>query len=313
MANRPEVRARLRERGIALPDTTWFLGGLHDTTTDEVHLYDLDDVPARLRGELSALRGALDRARALSAHERCRRFDSAPGMLSPTQALRHVEARAADLGQPRPELGHAMNAVCIVGRRALTRGLFLDRRAFLISYDPRRDASGAIIERLLLAAAPVGAGISLEYYFSHVDNERHGCGTKLPHNLTGLLGVMDGAESDLRTGLPRQMVELHEPMRLLLVVEASVTVLSAILERQPALRELVAQAWVQLVSVDPTTGAQRRFTPRGFQPVDTPDTPLPRAASSPDWYAGQRGFLPPALIRGASGTTPLEGEAHGAP
>ena len=48
----------------------------------------------------------------------------------------HVEARAADLAQPRPEYGHATNAFCVVGRRARTRGLFLDRRAFLVSYDP---------------------------------------------------------------------------------------------------------------------------------------------------------------------------------
>ena len=38
-------------------------------------------------------------------------------------------------------------------------------------------------------AGPVGAGISLEYYFSSVDNERYGCGSKITHNLTGLFGV----------------------------------------------------------------------------------------------------------------------------
>ncbi|NTX50570.1 DUF2309 domain-containing protein [Myxococcus sp. CA039A] len=296
MANRPEVRARLRERGLHIPETTWFIGGLHNTTTDEVCLHDTEALPEALHGELSALRAALDRARALSAQERCRRFESAPLGLSTSAALRHVEARAEDLGQPRPELGHVTIASCIVGRRALTRGLFLDRRAFLISYDPTRDASGEIVERILLAAGPVGAGISLEYYFSCVDNERYGCGTKLPHNLTGLLGVMDGAESDLRTGLPRQMIEIHEPMRLLLVVEASTSVLSAILARQPTLHELIHHQWVQLVSVDPMTGAQHRFTPSGFQWLATPETSLPEVASSPHWYRGHRDFLPPALI-----------------
>ena len=56
----------------------------------------------------------------------------------------------------------------------------------------------------------MGAGINLEYFFSSVDNEVYGCGTKLPHNVTGLLGVMNGHQGDLRTGLPLQMVELHD-------------------------------------------------------------------------------------------------------
>ncbi len=296
MANRPEVRAILRERGIDIPDGTWFLGGLHNTTTDEVVLYDTEYVPRALEEALDELRRALDTARALSAHERCRRFESAPSRLSPRAALRHVEARAVDLSQARPELGHVTNAACIVGRRALSRGLFLDRRSFLVSYDPTRDATGSILERVLLAAGPVGAGINLEYYFSSVDNDRYGCGTKLPHNLTGLLGVMDGVESDLRTGLPRQMIEIHEPMRLLIVVEASVDVLSGIYERQAPLRELIGKEWVQLVSVDPQTGAMARFTPRGFRHVTPPSGPLPEVPSSPDWYRGHRDFLSPALI-----------------
>ena len=106
----------------------------------------------------------------------------------------------------------------VVGRRERTRGLYLDRRAFLTSYDPTQDdADGTILARTMAAIFPVCGGISLEYYFSHVDNSGYGCGTKLPHNITSLLGVMDGAASDLRTGLPWQMVEIHEPVRLLFV------------------------------------------------------------------------------------------------
>ncbi len=73
----------------------------------------------------------------------------------------------------------------------------------------------------MAAVVPVCAGISLEYYFSFVDNDRYGCGTKLPHNVTSLVGVMDGHASDLRTGLPWQMVEIHEPVRILFVVETT--------------------------------------------------------------------------------------------
>jgi uncharacterized protein YbcC (UPF0753/DUF2309 family) len=88
---------------------------------------------------------------------------------APPRPCRHVEERAVDLSQARPELGHATNAACFVGRRALTHGLFLDRRAFLVSYDPGIDKTGEILERILLAVGPVGAGINLEYLFSTVD------------------------------------------------------------------------------------------------------------------------------------------------
>ncbi len=142
MANRPEVRERLRTRGIHIPDTTFFLGGLHNTTTDEVVLSDTERLPEALQGELTAFRQQMDEARKLSAHERCRRFESAPLTLSPAAALRHVEERAVDLSQARPELGHVTNAACIVGRRSMTRGLFLDRRAFLVSYDATVDRLG---------------------------------------------------------------------------------------------------------------------------------------------------------------------------
>ncbi len=121
------------------------------------------------------------------------------GSGGPAEALRHVQERAEHLSEPRPEYGHATNAVCIVGRRSLSKGLFLDRRAFLVSYDATLDPNDEGLARLLAAAVPVCAGINLEYYFSFVDNERYGSGTKLPHNVTGLMGVMNGPESDLRT------------------------------------------------------------------------------------------------------------------
>src|SRR5216117_773859 len=175
---------------------------------------------------------------------RCRRFDSAPGWYPPLAALAHVEGRAADLAQPRPEYGHATNAFCIIGRRARTRGLFLDRRAFLVSYDPTRDPDGGILARIMAAVVPVVAGISLEYYFSYVDPAGYGCGTKLPHNVTSLLGVMDGAQSDLRTGLPWQMVEIHEPARLSIIVEGTPDLVRGAIEENPAIERLVRNRWI---------------------------------------------------------------------
>jgi hypothetical protein len=208
-----------------------------------------------------------------------------------------VEGRSSHLGQVRPEYGHCTNAVCIVGRRELSRGLHLDRRAFLVSYEPAIDPQHSILERILAAVGPVGAGISLEYYFSSVDNEVFGCGTKLPHNVTGLIGVMSGHQSDLRTGLPLQMVELHEPMRLLLIVEATPEALLGIAGRQAEVRQLVVNRWVQLVSVDPATGAMAWFDRQGFVPWRPAEVELPRVERSPEWHMRTREHLPPALVR----------------
>jgi uncharacterized protein YbcC (UPF0753/DUF2309 family) len=181
----------------------------------------------------------------------------------------------------------------------MSRGAFFDRRAFLISYDPIDDEGGRVLEATLLAAGPVGAGIALEYYFSTVDNERLGCGTKIMHNLAGLLGVMEGASSDLRTGLPRQMIEIHEPMRLLVVIEQTRDVVAAIYERQPPLRELIGNGWILVAVKEPETGALFLFDPaRGWLSWQG-ETAVPRAASSAAWLGAHREPLPPALLEPA--------------
>jgi uncharacterized protein YbcC (UPF0753/DUF2309 family) len=299
MANDPEVRQRLRARGVDIPDSTWFLGAEHDTCDETFTWYDLVDLPGERGGDLARARALLDEAGRRSAHERCRRFEHAPASPTPEAALRHVRRRAKDPFQARPELGHVTNAAAIVGRRALSRGLFLDRRSFLVSYDPAIDADGSICERILAAVGPVGAGISLEYYFSTVDNERFGCGTKVNHNPFGLIGVMEGARSDLRTGLPRQMIEIHEPMRLLLIVEQTPEVLAGIVARQPEVAELVLGAWVQVVSIDPVDGHAERFVPGvGFVRWEPTRGPPPRVARSEDWYGGHDGPRGPALVGG---------------
>jgi len=297
VVNRPAVRDELARRGIDIPDDTYFVGGVHNTASDRTTFFDNQDIPETHRREWEALHRDLDEARALSARERCTRFYSAPKTSSLKRSVRHVEQRSRDLSQVRPEWGHCTNAVAVVGRRALTQGLFLDRRTFVISYDPNGDPDGSIVQRILLAMGPVGAGINLEYYFSTVDNRVFGCDTKVPHNVTGLLGVMEGAASDLRTGLPKQMVELHEPMRLLLIVEAPVEVLGQIYGSQPAIAELLDNEWVHLVAVNPTDGHFDLFVPgQGFVTWEGKPSKLPVVASSFDYYQGRSGFLPPARI-----------------
>ena len=118
------------------------MGGYHNTCNESVNL--LRCRPRSLdshRFEFDRIRGEIDETCDRNAHERCRRFMSAPLTLSLAAAREHVEERAEDLAQTRPELGHATNAITIVGRREWSRGLFLDRRVSLASYDPSEDDS----------------------------------------------------------------------------------------------------------------------------------------------------------------------------
>jgi uncharacterized protein YbcC (UPF0753/DUF2309 family) len=303
MANRPEVRMRLREQGIDIPNDTWFVGGYHDTCSDDVELFDLDALPSTHRADVERVRERLEQARALNAQERSRRFESCPADLDPEHALRHVEERSEHLAEPRPEYGHCTNAVCVVGRRALTRGLFLDRRAFLVSYDANQDTGDQSLAALMAAVVPVCAGISLEYYFSFVDNNRYGCGTKLPHNVTGLLGVMDGHASDLRTGLPWQMVEIHEPVRILFVIETTPERLSKVIAASPSLSQLVENRWIRLATVDPASERVHVRRDSGFEEFDERLERLPVALSPAEWFAGKIEHLPMASIQTWSQTT----------
>jgi uncharacterized protein YbcC (UPF0753/DUF2309 family) len=292
MLNDPRVRRRLEEVGLVVPAATFFIGGLHNTSNDSLVFYDLDLLPETHRAEFQAIRYTLEVACDRNAHERSRRFLSAPLTLSEAVARGHVETRAEDLAQVRPEWGHATNAVCIVGRRHRTRGLFLDRRAFLVSYDPMQDdAASTILTRTLQAVFPVCSGINLEYYFSYVDNTGWGCGTKLPHNITALLGVMDGAASDLRTGLPWQMVEIHEPVRLLFIIETTAAAMLRIMETNEGIGKLCRNRWVRLAILDPDTGELSVLQADGFRPYQPEANVLPGASSSAEWYRGWRDHL----------------------
>ncbi len=299
IVNRPVIRKMLAERGIAIPDDTWFLGAEHDTCSDVVTWYDTEDVPDNLRPHYEKLRDDLIKSRNASAHERCRRFFSAKNPKTPAAGIEHVHLRSNDLSQVRPEYGHATNASAIVGRRSVSQGIFLDRRPFLISYDATQDPDGKFLENVLLAVGPVGAGINLEYYFSTIDNERFGCSTKIPHNITGLFGVMEGTNSDLRTGLPKQMVEVHEPLRLQILVEASTEVLGQIYGRQESIQELVGGGWVLLSAIDPETGEISVFERGvGFVPWKADESrTIDECESSIAYYQDKNDPLPPVLVK----------------
>lgn len=296
MANRPAVREGLRAKGIIVPEDTWFLGGYHDTCSDNIEYFDVDLMPDSHLGELNRVQNSLDKARALSAQERTRRFETAPPDLNPARSLRHVQERSEHIGEPRPEYGHCTNAVAIVGRREMTRGLFLDRRAFLVSYDATKDPADEALARVLGAVIPVCGGISLEYYFSTVDNEGYGSGTKLPHNISGLVGVMNGFQGDLRTGLPLQTVEIHEPVRILFVVETTPERLMKTILANKELKEFVVNRWIRIATMDPEDGHIEIYRDGTFEKLEGDDEPLVVVSSSHAHFRGHREHLPLARI-----------------
>jgi uncharacterized protein len=301
MFNDPRVRAGLKTRGLTIPDETVFVGGLHNTSSETLTVFDTDTMPATHQAEFAQYIKLLEEAATRNAHERARRFASAPLALSTSEARKHVEGRAEDLSQVRPEWGHATNAICLVGRRERSRDLFLDRRAFLVSYDPTQDTivpgESAILARILQAVVPVCSGINLEYYFSYVDSPGWGAGSKLPHNITSLLGVMDGAQSDLRTGLPWQMVEIHEPVRLLFILETTIEALTKIMASNPFMDKMVRNQWVQLAALAPDSNTIMLFEDGEFVPYMPQQQEIPTARSSQEWYTGWRDHLDFAQIK----------------
>ncbi len=264
MANHAKVRAILANKGINIPEQTQFVGGLHDTTRDEIIFFDEPTAAAGLlerhHKNQEIFRQALD----ANSKERSRRFESINTALSPAKIHPKVKNRSVSLFEPRPELNHATNSLCIVGRRSLTKNLFLDRRAFLNSYDYNIDMDGKLLFNILKPLGPVCGGINLEYFFSRVDNQKLGAGTKLPHNVMGLFGVANGIEGDLRPGLPSQMIEVHDPVRLMLIVEHFPDVVLETIQRSPEVYEWYINEWVHLVVVDPSTKKQFSFTGGAF-------------------------------------------------
>ena len=264
MANRPAVRRRLAERGIAIPDDAWFIPALHNTTTDEISLHDLELLPTSHLVYLDRLRNGLTAAARRCAQERMPTLDVVPARRDPGGAARGAQRNAVDWSQVRPEWGLSRNAYFVIGRRAMTRSTALDGRAFLHSYDYRVDRNRRLLETILTGPLVVGQWINMEHYFSAVDNERFGSGSKVYHNVAGRFGVMTGNLSDLRTGLPSQTVltdgrPYHEPIRLITVIEAPFAQAQAAVENVVAVKRLVRNGWIRLIVIDPETASVRLF------------------------------------------------------
>ncbi len=273
--NGADVREHLAARGISIPQDAWFVAGEHDTATDRVTLLDRHLVPAAYHAELDTLAADLIEAGDRLSAERCAVLPGAPDRPSPRQAARHVRARSTDWAQVFPEWGLAGNAAFIVGPRSMTIGLDLQRRAFLHSYEAAVDADGTALETILTAPLVVAQWINCQYYFSTVDPVVFGAGSKTIHNVVGAIGVLAGHAGDLQPGLPWQALAdgerlVHEPMRLLAVVQAPPARIDAIVERNTVLQQLFGNEWVALAAREHPGEAWLRHTPRGWQPWTTP-------------------------------------------
>ncbi len=278
MLNQPAVRRGLRERGIDIPEDTWFLAGLHDTATDDVRLFDTDDVPKQLTQDLAQLRQWLEQAGDLTRLQRAVVLGTAD--LSGRAIEADVRLRSRDWSQVRPEWALANNAAFIAAPRSRTLNVDLGGRAFLHEYQWQADNGFKILELIMTAPMVVANWINMQYYGSVVDNQRFGSGNKVLHNVSGgAIGVLEGNGGDLRVGLPLQSLHdgkrwVHEPLRLSVFIEAPEAAIDDIIARHELVRQLVENGWLHLFRINEDGGISRRCAgPRW----ERPDAPYPAA------------------------------------
>lgn len=276
MGNHSKVREILKQKGIDIPTNTQFVGGLRDTSRDTIVFYDVEKLSKENQLLHYENEKMFFKASDYNAKERSRRFDSINSNLPVKKIHEKVKIRSVSLFEPRPELNHATNSLCIVGSRELTKHLFLDRRAFMNSYDYSIDTDGHYLLGILNAVAPVCGGINLEYYFSRVDNNKYGAGTKLAHNVMGLIGVANGIDGDLRPGLPSQMIELHDPVRLLVIVEHSPEIVLQVIQKNQNTYQWFKNNWINLVVFNPDNKEFYRFYKDKFQLCQLAEVPIER-------------------------------------
>jgi hypothetical protein len=262
LLNDADVRAGLAMRGIEIPTTTRFVAGLHNTTTDDISLFD--EAP-------DSLRATLARASAAARRERAPRLGL--GELEDAQLHAAVVERSKNWAEVRPEWGLAGNATFIIAPRERSRPLDLQGRAFLHDYRFEDDPECALLEQIMTGPMVVAHWINFQYYASTVDNARYGSGNKLLHNVVGgHLGVFEGNGGDLRIGLSIQSLHdgerwMHAPLRLSVFIEAPHAAIDGVLEKHDKLRELVDNEWLHLFQLDPAERAVLARRSWGWMPA----------------------------------------------
>ncbi|MGV8885709.1 MAG: DUF2309 domain-containing protein [Microbacteriaceae bacterium] len=270
--NDPEVRAILAERGLPIAPSSYFVAAEHNTVSDRISVLDQHLIPAEHRAAVDQFLARQSVAADLLVRERASQL---PG--GRITALARLRARAHDWAEVYPELGLAGNAAMIIGPRGMTRGIDLGRRVFLHSYDPALDPSSAALETIMTAPLVVAQWINHQYYFSTVEPDRWGAGTKTIHNAIGSVGVISGQGGDLRIGLPAQSVSLgdtllHEPLRLAVFIEAPLDRIGEIVSRNQVLRNLLDNDWITLTARADNASPWHRYGAYGWN-ADTTATP----------------------------------------
>lgn len=255
LANLEEVRSALKtEHGIHIPHDTVFVGAEHNTTTDEIVLFD-SEVPQTHRERLKVVKKALSSAQVTAANERWNYEND---------GLSVAKFKANSWSETRPEWGLAKNSGFIIGPRSITKDLNLQGHCFLHSYDWEMDKEGKALEGIMQGPMVVTQWINNHYYFSTVDNEKFGGGSKITHNITGRFGVVQGNGGDLKIGLPLQSVNstddqaYHNPLRLTVFIQAPEDRVKKILKRNPHLMSLLDNEWIYLKILDPKENNQAK-------------------------------------------------------
>jgi uncharacterized protein YbcC (UPF0753/DUF2309 family) len=246
------LRVELRKRGVDIPEDTVAVAALHNTTTDEVTLFDVAQLPESHVKDLQRLQRSLAEAGHRTRVERAPSLGLTPLLQRTDALLKQIRRRARDWAETRPEWGLADNAAFIVAPRSRTRGLDLAGRSFLHDYTWADDRDGAVLELIMTAPMVVTHWINLQYLASTVDPVRFGSGNKVLHNVAcGRIGVFEGNTGDLRIGLSRQSVHdgerwIHTPVRLSVFIDAPGEMIDAIIARHPTVRRLVEHQWLHL-------------------------------------------------------------------
>jgi hypothetical protein len=246
LLNEPTVRTALAERGIHVPETTQFIPGVHNTTTDDVTFFDSGDLP-----ELRAIF-----AKAGIAARRLRAPKLRIDHLTDARLHEAMIERSKNWAEVRPEWGLANNATLIIAPRERSRHLDLEGRAFLHDYRAEEDPGYPVLEQIMTGPMVVSHWINFQYYASTVDPTRYGAGNKVLHNIVGgHIGVYEGNGGDLRIGLSVQSLHdgekwMHAPLRLSVFIEAPRDAIDRVLAKHATVRELVENEWIQLFQID---------------------------------------------------------------
>lgn len=247
LLNDAEVRAGLAARGIHIPPTTHFVPGLHNTTTDDIVLFDTPNDMAEVRAIL---------ARASTGARRLRAPKLGLDHLNDAKLHAAVLERAKNWAEVRPEWGLVGNASFIIAPRERSRHVDLGGRVFLHDYRFEDDPDFGVLEQIMTGPMVVAHWINFQYYMSTVDNTRYGTGNKVLHNVVGgHIGVYEGNGGDLRIGLSLQSLHdgerwVHAPLRLSVFIEAPRDAIDTVLAKHAKVAEIVNHEWVHLFQID---------------------------------------------------------------